>query len=112
MLSSTAREEVREGRGQARALETLAFGKGHEREREREEERKKRRSEVMKNGGPSPLWLLVAAIGLHLSGCASHDAIDYSSGFTTGVQQSDIPVPLNFRFDPNRGYDYQSYRTG
>ena len=66
----------------------------------------------MKNGGLSLPGLLVVAIGLHVPGCASHDAIDYSSGFTTGVQQSDIPVPLNFRFDPNRGYDYQSYRTG
>jgi len=45
------------------------------------------------------------------AGCMSTD-VDQNRDFSAGIQQKDIPVPLNFEFDKDRSYSFIRYNSG
>ncbi len=45
------------------------------------------------------------------SGCMSAD-LDQNRDFSAGIQQKDIPVPLNFEFDKDRSFSFIRYNSG
>src|SRR6185503_1919204 len=61
--------------------------------------------------GMSALVLASHPLLFLAAGCMSTD-VDQNRNFSAGIQQKDIPVPLNFEFDKDRSYSYIPYNSG
>jgi len=60
-------------------------------------------------------FLVVSGFGLYavwIPGCLTRGGLDEHPDFSPGVQQNDIPVPLNFQFDRDQSYSLIRFGSG
>ncbi len=50
------------------------------------------------------------ALLLTLPGCLTQSRLEADPNFVSGVQEDDIPVPIDFRFDKERSHSYIAYK--
>ncbi len=62
--------------------------------------------------GPNSVFMALLVLFpavLSLPGCLTYSRLEADPTFVSGVQEDDIPVPIDFRFDKERSYSYIAY---